>query len=230
MPFKVFSRIADRYDLANRLLSFGSDLFWRKALIRELKRIQPNPKRFLDIACGSGDVLALAKEKYPKGVGFVGLDPCGEMIEVAQKKVGSFAFLIRGQAENLPFKGGSFDIVSVSFGVRNFSDRLGGIREIFRVLKPKGVLGVLEFSPPEKGNLFLKLGWFYTERLVPLLGGIIAGDRSAYEYLARSIAQFPKAKDFVREVESVGFKTLEVRKFPPSPAVLYLFEKPGGKR
>ena len=221
-----FSRIADRYDLANRILSFGLDILWRKTLLRELKSLNPSPDRFLDIACGSGDILRFAKEFFPKGVRFFGLDPCGKMLDIAQKRVGKYCCLVRGKAENLPFKSGVFDIITVAFGVRNFEDRKKGLREIFRTLKGGGILGILEFSPPENGNSLEHLGWYYTKRVVPLLGGLITGNREAYNYLASSIERFPIPQKLLKELEKIGFKPLRVRKFKPSPAVLYILQKP----
>ncbi|HIO42278.1 MAG TPA: ubiquinone/menaquinone biosynthesis methyltransferase [Aquifex sp.] len=221
-----FSRIADRYDLANRILSFGLDILWRKTLLREIKALNPSPNRFLDIACGSGDILRFAKDFFPKGVKFFGLDPCGRMLNIAQRRVGKYCCLVRGRAENLPFKGGVFEVVTVAFGVRNFEDRRGGLREIFRTLKRGGILGILEFSPPSNGNPLEHLGWCYTKRVVPLLGGVITGDRGAYDYLASSVERFPTYTEFLRELEEIGFKPVKVRRFIPSPAVLYVVRKP----
>ena len=223
-----FSRIARRYDLANRVLSLGLDILWRKTLLREIKSLKPSPERFLDIACGSGDILSFAKDYFPKGVKFFGLDPCGEMLGIAQRRVGSYCCLLKGRAENLPFKGETFDIVTVAFGVRNFEDRKRGLSEIYRVLKGGGVLGILEFSPPGDGNPLLSLGWLYTKYLVPLLGGVITGERGAYDYLAESIERFPTPALFIKVLKSTGFIPLKVKAFPPSPAVLYIAEKPSG--
>ena len=221
-----FSRIAPRYDLANRVLSLGLDLLWRKKLVERLVKLKPTPQRFLDIACGSGDILRLALKSFPKGVLFIGLDPCGEMLDIAQRRLSKNVFLLKGRAENLPFKGESFDIATVAFGVRNFADRKRGLDEIYRTLRGGGVLGILEFSPPSNGNIFEHLGWWYTKRVVPLLGGLITGDREAYGYLASSIERFPTAEKFLSELEGVGFRPLKVERLTPSPAVLYILKKP----
>ena len=225
MPFKLFSRIAERYDLANRLLSLGLDILWRKRLLSEVANTKPDLNNLLDIACGTGDVLVLAQKTFSEKVALTGLDPCLNMLKRAQKKLGKRAKLVRGIAEELPFKGEKFDAITVAFGVRNFSNRLKGLKEIRRVLKPRGVLGVLEFSPPDNGNLLSHLGWFYTEKVVPRLGSFITGDCEAYAYLSSSISKFPTPKTFTREVENIGFETVKVVKFLPSPTVLYIFVK-----
>ena len=230
MKTLLFSRIARRYDFANRVLSLGLDTLWRRTLLEEILKFQPSPERFLDIACGSGDILSLAKDYFPKGVKFIGLDPCGEMLKIAQKRLDNSCPLIKGRAENLPLKSKTFDIVTVAFGVRNFEDRQRGLSEIYRVLKGGGLLGILEFSPPGdgNGNTIENIGWWYTKRLVPLLGGVITGNREAYRYLAESIERFPTPALFLKELKGIGFIPLKVKKFLPSPAVLYILGKPSG--
>ena len=224
MPiFSLFSKIASNYDLANRVLSLGMDIGWRKTLVGWSHRFKPDAERILDLACGTGDVVKEAKKVFPKGVRYIGLDPCGEMLNVARKRLDGEIPLVRGVAENLPFKEGVFDVVFISFGLRNFSDRKQALGEIYRVLKPGGVVSVLEFTKPVGKNPLSALGWLYTKYAVPLLGGEISGDFEAYRYLARSIEHFLTPEEVVKEFAQSGFKPLKVELFKPAPTTLFIF-------
>jgi demethylmenaquinone methyltransferase/2-methoxy-6-polyprenyl-1,4-benzoquinol methylase len=224
--FSLFSKIATSYDLANRVLSLGMDLRWRRFLVRETHNFKPDARRILDLACGTGDVVKEAKKVFPQGVIYIGLDPCGEMLNVARKRLDREIPLVRGLAENLPFKRGIFDVVFISFGLRNFSNRKQALGEIYRILKPGGVVSVLEFTKPVGRNPFSTLGWFYTKYAVPLLGGVISGDFEAYRYLARSIEHFLTPEEVAKEFSQVGFKPLKVELFKPAPTALFIFRKP----
>ncbi len=224
----LFSKIAPTYDLANRILSFGMDLRWRKKLVLETKNYKPNAEKILDLACGTGDVIKITKEIFSEKVCYVGLDPCGEMLNIARNRLDKRVSLIRGLAENLPFKGETFDVIFISFGLRNFSDRKKALSEIYRILRPKGVISVLEFTKPTGKNPLSKWGWLYTKYAVPALGGLISGNFEAYRYLSRSIEKFPPADEVVEEFSNAGFKPLKVKSLPPSPSVLFIFEKTSG--
>ncbi|WP_367883574.1 ubiquinone/menaquinone biosynthesis methyltransferase [Thermococcus peptonophilus] len=174
---ELFNSIAERYDLANRLISLNLDCCWRRRTCEEaLEALSPaggGRISVLDVACGTGgDMLRCLKKKLDeKGIcaEFYGLDCSENMLEVAKKKV-PFARLVPGFAEEMPFDDESFDFITVAFGVRNFFDRRKAIGELYRVLKPDGVLAVLEFS--RNPSILGKLAWFYTERVVPLVGGV----------------------------------------------------------
>ncbi len=222
----MFDLIARRYDLANHIISLGMHLSWKKKALREsMKFLERKVFNALDIACGTGDLLALAKEILPKGSLLVGLDPSKEMLGRAVQR-GIDTPFIRGAAEFLPFKGNTFDLITISFGVRNFENRKKAFKEIFRVLKPKGVLTILEFSKPDNGNLLQNLSWCYTKHLVPVLGGIISGNKQPYEYLATSIEHFPLPVGLTEELENEGFEKLKVKRLFPPITVLYIFRKP----
>ncbi len=221
---RLFDSIAERYDLANHLTSLGTHLLWKRIFVKEIKAaFGGKPSRILDIACGSGDVADLLLKSFGKGTPVVGLDPSGSMLRCARRRFQKREVsLVRGKAESLPFKGESFDVVSTSFGIRNFSDRHSAVREIRRVLKRGGIFAVLEFSKPEDG-LLGKLSWWYTEKVVPILGGLLTGNGEAYRYLASSIADFPSPEGLSKEIEREGFEKLKVRRLFPPVAVLYLF-------
>jgi demethylmenaquinone methyltransferase/2-methoxy-6-polyprenyl-1,4-benzoquinol methylase len=222
----MFDAIARRYDLANNVISLGLHKFWKKKALRESSRyIKGGNVRMLDIACGTGDLLQLAERYIPRLNLKVGLDPSLNMLALACAERGE-NLLVKGKAERLPFFPEIFDLITVSFGVRNFENRRRAFEEIRRILKVGGILTVLEFSKPEGKGLVQKIGWFYTRKLVPPLGGLISGNREAYDYLVGSIEAFPTPRGLVEEVEKVGFRTLKVERLFPPITVLYIFEKP----
>ncbi len=221
----MFDAIARRYDLANNVISLGLHRFWKKKALRESARyLKGGSVRMLDIACGTGDLLQLAERYIPRLKLKVGLDPSFNMLALACAERGE-NLLVKGKAERLPFFPETFDLITVSFGVRNFENRRRALEEIRRVLKVGGIFTVLEFSKPEGDGVIQKLGWFYTEKLVPLLGGLISGNREAYDYLVGSIEAFPTPRGLVEEVGKVGFRTLKVERLFPPVTVLYIFEK-----
>ncbi|MBP1912075.1 ubiquinone/menaquinone biosynthesis methyltransferase [Thermococcus stetteri] len=228
MVRELFNGIAERYDLANRLISLNLDCCWRRKACEEaLKAISPEGGKIsvLDVACGTGDMLLCLRKKLDeRGIEaeFYGLDCSENMLEVAKRKV-PFARLFHGFAGDMPFGDGSFDLVTVAFGVRNFSNRKKGIEEIYRVLKPGGVLAVLEFS--RNPSTLGRLAWFYTKGVVPLIGRLVTGYGEAYSYLVRSIEKFPGPEELAEEFERVGFSTLKARWFFPRIAFLLLLRK-----
>jgi len=204
----TFTRVAHRYDLANHLLSGGIDYFWRKKLVT-LANQEPSTQ-ILDLATGSGDVVfALQKELFTK-TKITGLDFCEPMLVEARKK----RELLKLNAEQFPFKEGDcldipfsdnlFDLVTISFGLRNLADRKRGLSEIFRVLKPGGRIVVLEFSQPYWW--FRPFYYFYLRLILPWVARLVTGDRDAYLYLGTSISNFPNRSQLSKELEHVGFK------------------------
>ncbi len=224
----MFDQISRKYDIANRVLSLGMDTLWRKKALKEAFKHLPAKKiDMLDIACGTGDMLTTAKEIFKDRLNLgVGLDPSLKMVERAKSKCRNLNFhLVLGTAENLPFKENSFDLITVAFGVRNFKNRQKGLKEIYRTLKEGGILTILEFSPPSNGNFLEKLSWFYTKRIVPLLGGVITGNKEAYSYLSNSIERFPTSENLSKELKHIGFQVLVVKKLFPPITVLYVGRK-----
>ncbi|MGB5782003.1 MAG: bifunctional demethylmenaquinone methyltransferase/2-methoxy-6-polyprenyl-1,4-benzoquinol methylase UbiE, partial [Eudoraea sp.] len=177
---QMFDTISGSYDGLNRVISFGIDIKWRNRVVKILKK--KNPKNILDIATGTGDLaINLVKTGAEQ---IIGLDISRGMLEVGKKKVADKDLnttikMIVGDSENLPFEDGSFDAVTVAFGVRNFENLEKGLSEIYRVLKPSGTFVVLETSVPTKSP-FKQGYWFYTKNILPLIGKLFSKDRSAY--------------------------------------------------
>ena len=192
----MFDRIAPVYDVMNRVMTAGLDRRWRRLAVREV--VWPGD-RVLDACCGTGD-LALADLKA--GGRVTGLDFSERMLERARAKSSQIEW-VQGDALALPFADGSFDGATVGFGARNLDDLEAGLRELRRVLRPGGRLGILEITRP-RGLLrpFYKL-WF--DGLIPLAGKLLPGG-SAYTYLPASVRRFPEAKDFAELMQSAGFE------------------------
>jgi len=206
----MFARIARRYDLANRLLSVGLDVGWRRRLVAAVRRAQP--RDVLDLATGSGDVAFALARALPAGTRIIGMDFCQPMLDEAQKKKSArdahVAFQ-QGDALALPLPAASVDAVTIAFGLRNMADRGRALREMHRVLRPGGRLFVLEFSQPARW--FRPLYFFYMQRLAPRAAGWLTGDCSAYEYLCDSIEQFPAREALAGEIRAAGFSAVAAR-------------------
>ena len=202
----LFNDLSPNYDRLNRIFSLGMDVGWRKQLVGAVAR--QNPARILDLACGSGDVTSMLREALPKAR-VVGLDFSRPLL--TQAKGRGLATLAEADALKLPFADGSFDAVTIAFGLRNFSDRHAGLEEIARILKPGGVFGLLEFSPPPQP---WKLFWsFYLQHLMPLVAQRVARQGGSFRYLARSIAEFPNPSALNHELAAAGLKLLFSRSF-----------------
>ncbi|MBW2531839.1 MAG: bifunctional demethylmenaquinone methyltransferase/2-methoxy-6-polyprenyl-1,4-benzoquinol methylase UbiE [Deltaproteobacteria bacterium] len=203
----MFDAVSPRYDLLNRVLSFGLDQSWRRAVVAALK-LGPEAA-VLDLATGTGDLaVALAKQE----ANVVGLDPSRGMLAGCRRKlgaagVGARVTLVQGDAQSLPFEDQRFDAVTMAFGIRNVPDRGRALTEARRVLKPGGQMAVLELTEP-RGRLLGRLARFHVGVLVPRLGSLLSSPR-AYRYLPKSIARFPSPEAFADEVQGAGF-------FPPT--------------
>jgi demethylmenaquinone methyltransferase/2-methoxy-6-polyprenyl-1,4-benzoquinol methylase len=194
----MFGRVAPRYDFLNHALCGGTDLYWRWQLIRAVKA--QHPARVLDVATGSGDVL-LALQKRIGGEP-VGADFCLPMLRRARSK--SALRLVAGDALHLPFPSASFDAVTIAFGLRNVADRLAGLREMRRLLRPGGRAYVLEFSHPVAW--FAPLYFWYLRRIMPLYAQLFTPERGAYEYLGESIRAFPRQPALAEMMRQAGFR------------------------
>jgi demethylmenaquinone methyltransferase/2-methoxy-6-polyprenyl-1,4-benzoquinol methylase len=199
---KMFDRIAPVYDVMNRVMTGGLDRRWRRLTVEAV--VSPGD-RVLDACCGTGD-LAVAAERA--GAGYVsGLDFSPRMLERARRKSGTVTW-IEGDLLELPFEDEGFDAATVGFGVRNVVDLERALRELRRVLRPGGRLGILEITRP-RGILrpFFSL-WF--DRIVPLLGKVLPGGK-AYTYLPASVRRFPDADELLRMLQDVGFESVSYR-------------------
>lgn len=201
---KMFDNIAPRYDFLNRLLSFRRDVYWRKKSISLMK--VENGMRVLDLACGTGDMTVELISRYPDA-DVVCSDFSITMLDLAKHKVGNSP-LVAADAHFLPFKEHSFDRIMIAFGFRNVVDKPTGLKEMWRVLKPGGILCILEFSQPEN-ILFSGVYKFYFKKILPAIGGIISGNRGAYEYLPESVYNFPRKDEYRKMVMEAGFESVE---------------------
>ena len=200
----MFNAIAGRYDLLNHLLSGGVDFYWRRRALAAVRR--RGPARVLDLATGTGDFARAAGRLAPGRV--VGVDVAVDMVRIARAKLGDASGrgpdLMAGDAEMLPFRDRCFDLVTVAFGARNFDSVGAGLAEAERVLRSEGEVIVLEFSEPAL-PVFRQLYGFYFNRVLPLVGGLISGNREAYSYLPRSVGSFPQGTEFLELMEAAGF-------------------------
>ena len=217
----MFDNISKKYDFLNIFLSFGIDRLWRKRVIRTLKPFQP--KDALDIATGTGD-LAFQMAKITSGK-VTGADISEGMLAVARekkekRKPGCEMEFITGDAENLPFKDNSFDVVTVGFGIRNFQDPLAGLNDMTRVLRKGGIIAVLEFSKPTAFPV-KQLYRFYSFHLIPFFGRFVSGDNRAYTYLPESVDVFPEGEGFLNLMKAAGLKERKQRKLTFGIASLY---------
>lgn len=207
----MFSRIAGRYDAANRLLSGGVDLWWRRCLVKKVRR--RSPADVLDLATGSGDVAFALARALPPSTRIVGMDFCQPMLDEAIAKQprqvnGAAIRFLPGDGLALPVADASFDALTISFGLRNMADRHRALGEMRRALKPGGNLHVLEFSQPYRW--FRPFYYFYLRRLLPRIAGWITGDRGAYDYLNNSIESYPDHASMSTELTRAGFKNVQV--------------------
>lgn len=199
----MFARIADRYDLGNNVLSFGMHRLWKRRLVRYCR---PQPAvRWLDCATGTGDVAFLAAKAIAAPQNVTGIDFCAPMIAKAKDRAARLQLPVTFEEADvlqLPFPNASFDRVTIAFGIRNVDDPEAALIEMARVTKPGGIVGILEFGQPVG---ILRLPYhFYSRRILPLVGGILSGDRRAYEYLHRSSWEFPSGNAFAAMMERSG--------------------------
>lgn len=225
--WKMFNSIAGRYDFLNRLLSLGQDIRWRKAL----KRFLPETSRLtiLDLATGTADVLiALAKDN-PRILRGIGVDPAIKMLDIGRKKISALRLdeilmLQQGDAQALPFLDGTFDCVTISFGIRNIPDLRLALLEMYRVTKKGGSVLILEFSKPE--NPILKAGhWVYLQTVVPFVGFLFSGNFTAYTYLNQTIQTFPFGDRFCKILKQMGFVNISPYPLMGGAATIYVAHK-----
>ena len=224
----LFDSIAKDYDKLNHLLSLGIDKTWRR---RALKHIvdKERPQRILDLACGTGDFsICIASSAHPE-TSVTGLDLSEGMLSVMREKVRRKGLegrieATRGNAEDLPFEAESFSRVTIAFGIRNFQRREAALEEILRVLEPGGKLVILELSVPS----CKPLRWLYNLyflHILPLVGGLVSGDKAAYRYLPQSVLKFPEPAKWMETMRSCGFSEVTHKSFTLGICRMYVGTK-----
>ncbi len=206
----MFGRVAPRYDLANHLLSANIDVTWRNHTVKRVREVLMRPgARVMDLACGTGDLL-IAMEKEA-GRQLIGSDFCHPMLTGASSKLrkGSLkSALLEADAMSLPLPDACLDLITIGFGFRNFSNYKGGLAELRRVLRPGGMLAILEFTQPPNKAFATAYNW-YSTKVLPILGGAISGAPDAYRYLPASVKKFPDAPGLASAMRDTGFEAVE---------------------
>jgi len=221
---RMFDAISPKYDLLNRLFSLGIDQGWRRKVVR-LVGAEP-VQHLLDVATGTADLAIMAA---PKAERVTGIDISEGMlsygrIKVTKRQLEKKVTLQQADSTALPFADGTFDAVTVAFGVRNFEDLQRGLLEMFRVLKPNGRLFVLEFSKPQHTPM-RQLFRFYFHRIMPLIGRTVSKDSEAYTYLPKSVDAFPEGDAFVRMLKEAGAMEATAQSLTGGIATLYAARK-----
>jgi ubiquinone/menaquinone biosynthesis methyltransferase len=201
---RLFATIADRYDFITRFLSYGQDARWKRRLIR--LAALGSADRVLDLACGTGDIVFAAAPHVRKGVG---LDVTFRMVQLAQRKDAGTASFVTGDMQALPFAGGTFDVVTTGYGLRNVPDLDQALAEIHRVLAPGGRLLSLDFNRPEN-PVVRSVYLAYLTIVGSSLGTVLHGDPDTYRYIPASIRQYPGAYGVARMMRERGFPDVNV--------------------
>jgi demethylmenaquinone methyltransferase/2-methoxy-6-polyprenyl-1,4-benzoquinol methylase len=231
----LFDSISPEYDRLNHILSMDIDKIWRKKAVRKIltgsngKSEAEKSLQILDVACGTGDFSIAIAGQMPEGSHIIGIDLSEGMLEIMDRKIKKANLQnkiswMQGDCEDLPFKDGTFDRVSVAFGVRNFENREKGLQEMLRILKPGGRLVILELSVPS--NRILR--WFfnlYFLNILPLVGGKVSGDKAAYKYLPSSVLNFPGKKSFMKTLTDCGYREVSHKAFSMGICRMYTGEK-----
>ncbi len=224
--YKIFDEIAKTYDFLNHLLSFGIDIYWRNKFLKLVPQLKK--QKVLDLATGTAD-LALTLAKSPEIAHITGIDLSKEMIEIGKEKVkrsnkSHKIDLKIGDGVHIPFENETFDLVTISFGIRNFSDFKKSLKNIHRVLKDDGQVMIMEFSIPR--NIFIKkLYFFYFRNWLPFIGNLISKHHDAYTYLNKTVETFPYGPQFLYAMEEAGFRHMELKKLTFGIATIYIGRK-----
>ena len=218
----MFDSIAYRYDFLNHFLSAGIDKTWRKKAIAKLKG--RNIANLLDIATGTGD-FAIEASRRLNGVQIQGVDISEQMLAVGREKLIKLSLqnqisLAYGDSENLNFQPNTFDAITAAFGVRNFENLNKGLTEMYRVMKPSGMVVILEFSKPSKFP-FKQLYNFYFKYILPIIGKMVSKNNSAYAYLPESVKHFPDGAAFVEKLKKAGFSDCNYKTLTFGVATIY---------
>ncbi|SFV50365.1 Ubiquinone/menaquinone biosynthesis methyltransferase UbiE [hydrothermal vent metagenome] len=226
----MFDDIAPTYDTANRVMSMGVDISWRKKAcdlsfdFYGKERI----KRIVDVACGTGDMMGFWKKQSEKaGIDIdelVGVDPSVGMLDVAKEKFPSFVYHT-AKATEIPLEDASTDMLSITYGIRNVVQRQEALFEFNRVLKKDGLVVILEFMKDENKNMLKKMRDIYLHKILPYVGGLISKNLEAYTYLPNSIENFVTIQGMHKELEKAGFEILYTQSFSMDISTLIIAKK-----
>src|SRR6266571_2701479 len=224
----MFSRIAPRYDLTNTVISAGLDQSWRQRLAQCVARHVA--QAVLDVACGTGGVMAQLARCCPPTACLVGVDFTEAMLRIGRQRLATAApahrvYLCVGDAHCLPHPEKSFEAVTMMFGIRNFADPAAGLAECYRVLRPEGHLGLVEFSWPRGRALQMVYGG-YLRYLLPLIAWPLCGEWAAYRYLRDSVLAFRPQSDLTTLLQHIGFTNIDAEALSGGITTLYEARKP----
>jgi demethylmenaquinone methyltransferase/2-methoxy-6-polyprenyl-1,4-benzoquinol methylase len=223
----MFANIAGRYDLLNHLLSMNMDKRWRRLVANSLQAtLKRSGAQVLDVACGTGDLSFMIFESGKAHV--VGIDFCRPMLDIASAKAfknGLMVPFVEGDALELPFPDRTFEAATIAFGLRNLTSVETGFKELLRVLKPGGRVVVLEFSKSTTPVLRTVFGIYFT-KILPKLGGLVSGSRSAYEYLPESVERFPDQETLGLLMSQAGFEAVSFQNLTGGIAALHYGTRP----
>ncbi len=226
---EMFDAIAPAYDSMNTMMTGGLHIRWRNKALKMASRMLPpeGPKMALDVACGTGDVSFRLHELFPKAY-ITGLDLSAGMLKIAKEKLAGMDIaaqnhitFIEGDSLKMPFPDETFDLVTVAYGVRNFEHLEEGYREMHRVMKPGGVICVIELSEPANALIrgFYRL---YSHHVIPAVGKMVSHDTRAYSYLPESIAACPQRGEMTAMMERAGFKGASFKSLTMGVVTIYL--------
>ncbi len=227
---EMFDDIAPTYDVANRVMSMGVDISWRKKACNLAFEFYNKKKidRIIDVACGTGDMMGYWQKQAKKAdveiKELVGVDPSSGMIEVAKEKFPEFKYHI-AKATQIPLEDESGDFVSITYGIRNVVERQDAFFEFNRVLKKDGLVVILEFMKDENKNILKKIRDIYLHKILPYVGGLISKNLEAYTYLPNSIENFVTIQGMQKELEKAGFEILYTKSFSMDISTLIIAKK-----
>jgi demethylmenaquinone methyltransferase/2-methoxy-6-polyprenyl-1,4-benzoquinol methylase len=223
---QMFAKVAPKYDLLNHLLSFNIDRRWRRRLLDRVRPVLVRPGTVaLDLCCGTGDVLLELQQATAAPV--FGSDFCHPMLVEAERKVLNASFrspLFESDALVAPLRPESVDLVTIAFGFRNLANYAAGLAELYRIIRPGGMLAILEFSHPR--GVFMRTSYgLYSRVLLPVLGAAVSGSREAYTYLPDSIQKFPRAERLARMMTEAEFHSVSYELLTGGIAALHIGRK-----
>lgn len=226
---QMFDEIATTYDTTNRVMSMGIDISWRKEACKEaLQIVNKESLDIADIACGTGDMMLHWQESCKlfshNLTSIIGIDPSSGMLKQAREKIPNGIFEV-AQANNLPLESHSKDIVSIAYGLRNVVERQRALAEFYRVLRPGGVLVILEFTAPSTHTIMSRAMQFYTNRILPCIGGLISRNFKAYRYLPDSIQGFATKEKLEEELHAQNLKVVFAKSYSANVSTLLIAQK-----